>query len=74
MIASFAIVKTRETPLDQRPISAQVQLITLTTGSDRGENESRSLFMMLQQYTRHTFEPLVRLSGSTLQVNNWYNV
>eukprot|EP01041_Mallomonas_annulata_P000303 gene303-544_t len=70
LLSSFAIIKSRENALDQRPISCQVQIITLLGGIERGgEMDTRSLFLMLQQFTRHSFEPLVRLGGQNAQAS-----
>ena len=52
--------------MTSRPVAEQVQLITLgaTTDSDDGA----AFIQVLQQYTRHTFGPLVRSSEPTSQV------
>ena len=68
-VSSFLVIKSREMSLDMKPISGQVQVISLASSTDR-EGDNRSLFAMLQQYTRHSFEPLVRINGQASQVNN----
>ena len=68
IISSLAIIKSREAPLDHRPIASQVQFISLMSGNERGESDGRSVFALLQNYARYSFEPLARLTGQTTQV------
>lgn len=64
----IAIVKSRETLLDaSKPIAFQVQITTIATG---GENENNggwlSLLMLLQQFARHVYAPLIRTTSQNI--------
>jgi hypothetical protein len=60
-LSSVAFVKLREAPLDKKsPISQQLQIMTLGAEKD--------MYSLMQQYTRHSFAPLVRIAGSHIQV------
>ena len=69
-MASIAIVKSHDGPLDlKRPIAGQLQVISLSAfgGEAIGDSSNvtsddgaTSLFLNLQQFTRHVYAPLVR--------------
>lgn len=64
--ATVAFVKLKEGSVTARPIAEQVQLITL--GATSEGDDGAAFIQVLQQYTRHTFGPLVRSSDQSGQV------
>lgn len=57
-MSTIAFVKLKECRILSRPIAEQVQLITLGASSE--SDDGAAFIQVLQQYTRHTFGPLVR--------------
>ena len=64
--ATAALVKLKESKITSRPVAEQIQLITL--GATAENDDGAAFIQVLQQYTRHTFGPLVRTSDTTSQV------
>ena len=61
-LSTIAFVKLKEGRLSSRPIAEQLQLISL--GSSHENDDGAAFILVLQQYTRHTFGPLIRTTDA----------